>query len=213
MAIGNLIIQGKAKEAKEEIKYWIDKRMAQRVINEQQPTHSKYENSFDAVGIMKRTLNEVDEFYVYRINNGSLNGESDYVFKSNIPKVQPVQQVVQILQVQQVHRVQRYSIKENNPPVCIFTNGLVIHMCAGCGHEIMQEQKDYPTNMVFQKKGLVAFYNPKQNQMNIKDQNIHFHLNMQCLRTNDRMTEYRHLTTNDEYLNNCLWSKWKYCKN
>ena len=48
--------------------------MTQRVINEQQLTHSKDENLFDAVGIVKRTLDEVDEFYVYRINNGSLNG-------------------------------------------------------------------------------------------------------------------------------------------
>ena len=83
LAVSNLIIQGKAKEAKEETKYWIDKRMVQRVINEQQPIHSKDENSFDAVSIMKRALNEVDEYYVYRINNGSLNGESDYVFKSS----------------------------------------------------------------------------------------------------------------------------------
>ena len=75
-------MQGKAKEAKEETKYWIDKRMVQTVINEQQPTHSKDENSFNAVGIIKRTLDEVDEFYVYRINNGSLNGGCDYVFKS-----------------------------------------------------------------------------------------------------------------------------------
>ena len=83
LAVSNLIIQGKAKEAKEETKYWIDKRMVQRVINEQQPIQSKDENSFDAVSIMKRTLNEVDKYYIYRINNGSLNGELDYVFKSS----------------------------------------------------------------------------------------------------------------------------------
>ena len=82
LAVGNLIMQGKEKEAKEETKYWIDKRMVQRVINEQQPTHSKDKNSFDAVGIIKRTLDEVDEFYVYRINNRPLNRGSDYVFKS-----------------------------------------------------------------------------------------------------------------------------------
>ena len=83
LAVSNIIIQGKAKEAKEETKYWIDKRMVQRVINEQQPIHSKDENSFDAASIMKRTLDEVDQYYIYRINNGSLNGESDYVFKSS----------------------------------------------------------------------------------------------------------------------------------
>ena len=71
-------------------------------------------------------------------------------------------------------------------------------MCTGFGHEITWEEKEYPTNMVFQRKGLITFYNPKQNQMNIKDQNIHFHLKMECLRANDRTTEYRHLTTNDK---------------
>ena len=124
----------------------------------------------------------------------------------NIPQVQEVRniqvqkipQAVQIPQVQQVKRFQRYSIKVNNPPVLIFTNGLGIRMCTGYNNDITREQKKYPSNMVFQKKALVVFYNPKQNQMNIKDQNIHFHLNMQCLRQDDRTTEYRHLTTNDE---------------
>ena len=113
-------------------------------------------------------------------------------------QVQKIPQVVQIPQVQQVKRFQRYSIKVNNPPILIFTNGLGIRMCAGCNNDITREQKEYPSNMVFWKKALVAFYNPKQNQMNIKDQNIHFHLNMQCLRQDDRTTEYRHLTTKDE---------------
>ena len=83
LAVGNLIIQDKAKEVKEEMEYWIDKRMAQRVINEQQPTHSKDKNSFNAVGIMKRTLDEVNGFCIKRINNRSLNGESNYIFKSS----------------------------------------------------------------------------------------------------------------------------------
>ena len=83
MAVGNLIIQGKVKEAQLETHNWIDKRMTQRIFHEQLETHSVDENSFDAVGILKRALDEADEFYIYRINNGSLNGSSDYVFKTS----------------------------------------------------------------------------------------------------------------------------------
>ena len=83
MAVGNLIIQGKVKEAQLETHNWIDKRMTQRIFHEQQETHSVDENSFNAVGILKRALDEADEFYIYRINNGSLNGSSDYVFKTS----------------------------------------------------------------------------------------------------------------------------------
>ena len=83
MAVGNLIIQGKVKEAQLETHNWIDKRMTQRIFHEQQETHSVDENSFDAVGILKRALDKADEFYIYHINNGSLNGSSDYVFKTS----------------------------------------------------------------------------------------------------------------------------------
>ena len=58
--------------------------MTQRIFHEQQETHSVDENSFDAVGILKRALDEADEFYIYRINNGSLNGSSDYVSKHHM---------------------------------------------------------------------------------------------------------------------------------
>ena len=40
-------------------------------------------NSFDAVGIVKRTTDRKDPFYVYRIGNGNLDGGSDYVFKGS----------------------------------------------------------------------------------------------------------------------------------
>ena len=50
------------KEAQLETHNWIDKRMTQRIFHEQQETHSVDENSFDAVGILKRALDEADEF-------------------------------------------------------------------------------------------------------------------------------------------------------
>ena len=83
VAVGKLIMQGKAHEAKLEMHNWIDKRMTQRIFHEQQETHSVDENSFDAVGILKRALDEEDQFYIYHINNRSLNVSSDYVFKTS----------------------------------------------------------------------------------------------------------------------------------
>ena len=83
MAVGKLIMQGKAHKAKLEMHNWIDKRMTQRIFHEQQETHSVDENSFHAVGILKRALDEEDKFYIYHINNGSLNGSSNYVFKTS----------------------------------------------------------------------------------------------------------------------------------
>ena len=43
----------------------------------------KTTNSFDAVAIIKKQAHLKDEFYIYRINNGSMNNCSDYVFKSS----------------------------------------------------------------------------------------------------------------------------------
>ena len=57
--------------------------MAKKVINTQNPTFSLDENSFDAVGILKAETDKRDPFDIYRINNGRLNGGTDYVFKSS----------------------------------------------------------------------------------------------------------------------------------
>ena len=55
------------------------KKMAKKVINSNNPIFSMDENSFDAVGILKSETDKADEFYIYRINNGRLNGGSEYV--------------------------------------------------------------------------------------------------------------------------------------
>ena len=62
---------------------WLDKKMAKKVINSNNPIFNMDESSFDAVGILKSETDKADEFYIYRINNGRLNGGSDYVFKSS----------------------------------------------------------------------------------------------------------------------------------
>ena len=91
-----------------------------------------------------------------------------------VPQMQP--------QAQLIHpQVQKFRITQPNPPILKFTTGLAIHICAGCRDTITHDQKTYPYNMVFVKKGIVAFYNPKCNKIQMKEQNIHFHLSMVCL--------------------------------
>ena len=81
--VGKLVAEGRFEEAKQEAMIWLDKKMAKKVINSNNPIFSMDENSFDAVGILKSETDKADEFYIYRINNGRLNGSSDYVFKSS----------------------------------------------------------------------------------------------------------------------------------
>ena len=81
--VGKLVAEGRFEEAKQEAKIWINKEMAIKVINSNNPVFSMNENSFDAVGILESETDKEDQFYIYRINNGRLNGSSDYVFKSS----------------------------------------------------------------------------------------------------------------------------------
>ena len=57
--------------------------MAKKVINTNNPVFSIDENSFDAVAILKSETDKEDPYYIYRVNNGRMNGGSDYVFKSS----------------------------------------------------------------------------------------------------------------------------------
>ena len=112
-----------------------------------------------------------------------------------VPQMQQAAQV-QVPQMQQaaqvIHpQVQKLRITQPNPLILKFTTGVAISMCAGYRNTITRDQKTYPYNMVFMKKGIVAFYNPKCNKMQVKEQNIHFHPNMVCLQKNDKTTEYR----------------------
>ena len=71
-----------------------------------------------------------------------------------VPQMQPQAQVIH-------PQVQKFRITQPNPPILKFTTGLAIRTCAGCRDTITHDQKTYPYNMVFIKKGIVAFYNPK----------------------------------------------------
>ena len=67
-----------------EAQYWVDIRMAKRVLSDSNNLDvvGKDNNSYDAVAIIKTQADMKDEFYIYRLNNGSMNDSSDYVFKS-----------------------------------------------------------------------------------------------------------------------------------
>ena len=81
--LGTCCCGGRFEEAKEEVRIWLDHKMAKKVIDTQNPTFSLDENSFDAVGILKAETDKHDPLYMYKINNGRLNGSTDYVFKSS----------------------------------------------------------------------------------------------------------------------------------
>ena len=81
--IGLLIESGEMDLAVNEAENWVDRRAAKRQMEKLVPTAGHDHNSFDAVGIIKRTTDTRDKFYIYRIGNRNLNGGSDYVFKSS----------------------------------------------------------------------------------------------------------------------------------
>ena len=71
--------------AESEAQNWVDIRMAKKVLsnNQNMDVVGEGNNSFDAVTIIKKQADLKDELYIYRINNGSMNNCSDYVFKSS----------------------------------------------------------------------------------------------------------------------------------
>ena len=62
---------------------WSDLRTSKRIQNELDPNLSEDHNSFHAVGIIKRKTDTKDPYYIYIINNGNLNNDSDYIFKAS----------------------------------------------------------------------------------------------------------------------------------
>ena len=82
--IENLIGEGRIDDVQNEAVNWVDTRMAKRVLSDNNNLDVVDEDkSFDAVAIIKKQADMKDEFYIYRLNNGSMNDFSDYVFKSS----------------------------------------------------------------------------------------------------------------------------------
>ena len=69
-----------------------------------------------------------------------------------------------------------------NLPIVIFTDGLGISVCKGCTKKkIEHEEITYPHNMVFQRCGIVGYYNKILNKFINGEANVHFHLKKSCL--------------------------------
>ena len=85
-----------------------------------------------------------------------------------------------------------------NPPFVV-EGTWQIRKCKGCKKEITAGDKAYPHNMVLRRIGVVGYLNKVQNRWVQSEQNVHFHLNMQCLRKHDATMELRYITCNDEF--------------
>ena len=81
--VGLLIESGEMDMAAAEAENWVDRRAAKRQMENLLPTAGHDHNSFDAVGLIKRTTDTRDKYYIYKIGNRNLSGGSDYVFKSS----------------------------------------------------------------------------------------------------------------------------------
>ena len=79
--------------------------------------------------------------------------------------------------------------KIDNPPMVTIATW---HMskCKGCKKTITPEDKEFPHNFVFRRTGVVGFFNRLTNKWVDSEQNIHIHLNMACLRQQDKTTYF-----------------------
>ena len=87
--------------------------------------------------------------------------------------------------------------KVDNPPMVIIADWHHTK-CKGCRKAILPEDKQYPHNMVLRRRGVYGFISPKTKRWIDSECNIHFHLDIKCLRKNDTTMEIRYLSTNDE---------------
>ena len=87
--------------------------------------------------------------------------------------------------------------KVDNPPVIIIASWRITQ-CKGCKKGISKEDKKYPHNLVIRRRGVYGYFNPHTKMWSQDEANIHFHLDMKCLRKNDPSLEKRHFVCNDE---------------
>ena len=86
--VEKMLETGTMEDVHNEADLWIDYRRNKQVMNDAVPSVPKDENSFDAVAIIKRKIDEYNLYYIYRVNNGLCNNTSDCVFKSSREMVQ-----------------------------------------------------------------------------------------------------------------------------
>ena len=81
--IVNLIDAGDMAAADKEAEVWVDRRKVKRTIESLRPTTGEDENSFDAVGLLKKKMDQMDKYYIYQVRNVNCGHECDHVFKSS----------------------------------------------------------------------------------------------------------------------------------
>ena len=87
--------------------------------------------------------------------------------------------------------------KVDNPPMLIYATWRITK-CRGCKQPITPDDKQHPHSFVFRRRGVVGYFNTLHNKWIDSEQNIHFHLNMGCVRKHDTTIEKRHISCNDE---------------
>ena len=87
--------------------------------------------------------------------------------------------------------------KVDNPPVIIIASWRITQ-CKGCRKGISKEEKAYLHNLIIHHRGIYTYCNLKTKQWVNEEVNVHFHLDMKCLRKNDPSLEKRHFVCNDE---------------
>ena len=92
----------------------------------------------------------------------------------------------------------------DNPPMLVSASWRIAK-CRGCKQAITAQDKEFPHSFVICRRGVVGYFNKLHNKWVDSEQNIHFHLNMSCVRKHDATMEKWHLSCNDEFF--CALSK------
>lgn len=87
---------------------------------------------------------------------------------------------------------------KSGKPTIIFTDRLGIRVCRGCPRGITAEDQSPPSNMVFRRCSVMGYYNRVLNKYIEKPSNVHFHLDISCLRKADPTTEVKDIYMTDD---------------
>ena len=83
------------------------------------------------------------------------------------------------------------------PPMLIYATWRITK-CRGCKKSITDEDKASPHSFVLRRCGVVGYFNKLHNKRLDSEQNIHFHMNMDCVRKHNSTVEKCHVACNDE---------------
>ena len=107
-----------------------------------------------------------------------------------------IQIAVEVMGLEEVPDVRGGHHK--NPPVIICCTGTAIRRCYGCDKDITAEQKRYPRDLVFRRRGEAEWYDKKRNEKRSAMSNLHYHLNPKCLRSKDPSLNWKVIMMTDD---------------